>query len=90
MTKPILQVDNLHVHFHTEDGVVRAVDGVSFAIAAGERIAVVGESGSGKSAMAMSLLRLLAYPGRVAGGEVLLNGRAHPAAPHRPPIDRSF
>jgi peptide/nickel transport system ATP-binding protein len=54
---------------------VKAVNGVSFTVARGERVAVVGESGSGKSAMAMSLLRLLAYPGRVAGGQVLLSGR---------------
>ncbi|QYO78801.1 ABC transporter ATP-binding protein [Devosia salina] len=71
----LLQVRDLHTHFLTDDGTVKAVNGVSFDIDRGERIAIVGESGSGKSAMAMSLLRLLAYPGRVVGGEINLNGR---------------
>jgi peptide/nickel transport system ATP-binding protein len=71
----LLDVRDLRTEFRTKSGTVTAVDGVSFVIEAGERIAVVGESGSGKSAMAMSLLRLLAYPGQVVGGEILLNGR---------------
>ena len=71
----LLEVRDLHTHFLTEGGTVKAVNGVSFDIDRGERIAIVGESGSGKSAMAMSLLRLLAYPGRVVGGEINLNGR---------------
>jgi len=71
----LLEVRDLHTHFLTDGGVVQAVNGVSFTMDRGERIAIVGESGSGKSAMAMSLLRLLAYPGKVASGEVLLEGR---------------
>jgi len=71
----LLEVRDLRTEFDTRTGTVTAVDGVSFSIAKGERIAIVGESGSGKSAMAMSLLRLLAHPGRVAGGQVLLDGR---------------
>ena len=71
----MLQVRELHTHFFTETGVVKAVNGVSFDLAAGERIAIVGESGSGKSAMAMSLIRLLAWPGQVVGGSVTLDGR---------------
>ena len=71
----LLEVRDLRTEFHTASGTVKAVDGVSFAIERGERVAVVGESGSGKSAMAMSILRLLTHPGKVAGGEVLLDGR---------------
>jgi peptide/nickel transport system ATP-binding protein len=71
---PLLDVRNLRTEFATDGGTVRAVDDASFAIMPGERIAVVGESGSGKSAMAMSILRLLVYPGRVVAGDVLLEG----------------
>jgi peptide/nickel transport system ATP-binding protein len=71
----LLEVRGLRTEFDTRAGTVTAVDGVSFTIAKGERVAIVGESGSGKSAMAMSLLRLLAHPGRVAGGQVLLDGQ---------------
>jgi peptide/nickel transport system ATP-binding protein len=68
-TAPVLlEVENLQAHFRTPYGVNRAVDGVSFAVAAGETLAVVGESGCGKSVTAMSLLRLIADPpGRVVG-----------------------
>lgn len=71
----VLQVNDLHTHFFTEAGVVKAVNGVSFELKRGERIAIVGESGSGKSAMAMSLIRLLAYPGKLVSGEVFIGGR---------------
>ncbi|KKB11303.1 hypothetical protein VE25_13380 [Devosia geojensis] len=71
----LLEVRDLHTHFLTDGGTVKAVNGVSFEIERGERIAIVGESGSGKSAMAMSLLRLLAYPGKVVAGQINLNGR---------------
>lgn len=71
---PLLDVRNLRTEFATDGGTVRAVDDASFSIMPGERIAVVGESGSGKSAMAMSILRLLVYPGRVVAGDVLLEG----------------
>ncbi|MBP2562081.1 peptide/nickel transport system ATP-binding protein [Neorhizobium galegae] len=71
----LLDVRNLHTHFLTDKGTVKAVNGVSFQINQGERVAIVGESGSGKSAMAMSLLRLLAYPGKVVSGEINLEGR---------------
>jgi peptide/nickel transport system ATP-binding protein len=65
----------LRTHFFTPRGVVRAVDGVSFELQAGERLAVVGESGSGKSVMTMSLLRLIAAPGRTVGGSVRFDGQ---------------
>ena len=75
VTNAVLHVQDLHTHFFTEKGVVKAVNGVTFSLNPGERIAIVGESGSGKSAMAMSLIRLLAFPGRVVAGEVIVGGR---------------
>jgi peptide/nickel transport system ATP-binding protein len=73
---PLLRVDGLKTHFHTRDGVVRAVDGVSFDIRAGETLAIVGESGCGKSVTAMSILRLLPMPpARIAGGRIEFDGR---------------
>jgi peptide/nickel transport system ATP-binding protein len=71
----VLQVRDLNTHFFTETGVVKAVNGVSFDLRRGERVAIVGESGSGKSAMAMSLIQLLPYPGKIVGGEVRVGGR---------------
>ena len=70
-----LFVKDLETSFFTRRGVVRAVNGVSFEISPGERMAIVGESGSGKSAMALSLLRLIPRPGRIVAGSVELNGR---------------
>ena len=76
MTTPLLEVDNLKTYFFTRDGVVRAVDGVSFSIAAGETLAVVGESGCGKSVTSLSILRLIASPpGRIVAGKVRFEGR---------------
>ena len=68
-----LQVRDLRVHYHTPLGAVRAVDGVSFDLRAGERFGLVGESGSGKSTVAMALMRLIKPPGRIEGGQALLD-----------------
>lgn len=71
----ILQINNLKTSFFTDGGEVKAVDGVTLGIPKGETIGVVGESGCGKSVMALSVLRLVDKPGKIIGGEILLNGR---------------
>ncbi len=70
----ILDVRNLKTHFFTDEGVVKAVDDVSFTIRRGGTLGLVGESGSGKSVTALSITRLIAHPGRVVAGEILLDG----------------
>jgi oligopeptide transport system ATP-binding protein len=72
---PLLQVKDLKTYFFTDEGVVRAVDGVSYDVEAGETLGLVGESGCGKSVSALSVLRLIASPpGKIVGGEVLFEG----------------
>ncbi len=71
---PLLAVQGLETHFETAQGVLRAVDGVSFAIDRGEVLGLVGESGCGKSVTSLSIMRLVPPPGRVAAGRVLFEG----------------
>ena len=71
---PLLEIKGLKTHFFTQDGVVKAVDDVSFQIAHGQTLGVVGESGCGKSITSLSVMRLIDRPGRIVEGEVLLNG----------------
>ena len=70
----ILEVQNLSVHFGQDDGLVKAVDGVSFTVGRGETVALVGESGSGKSISALSLTKLAPRAATYAGGQILFNG----------------
>jgi peptide/nickel transport system ATP-binding protein len=73
---PLLEIESLKTHFFTRDGVVRAVDGVSFVVHPGETLAVVGESGCGKSVTSLSVLRLIASPpGRIVAGSIRFEGR---------------
>jgi len=71
----LLEVDQLQTHFATPDGVVRAVEGVSFHVEAGETVAIVGESGCGKSVTSMSILRLIAEPPGKIKGRITFEGR---------------
>jgi oligopeptide/dipeptide ABC transporter ATP-binding protein len=75
MADHLLEVKNLKVSFRTEDGVVKAVDGVSFTLDPGEVLGIVGESGSGKSVTMMSVMRLIIDPNAVFEGEVIYKGR---------------
>ena len=73
----VLSVANLRTYFHTRDGLVRAVDGVSFALGAGETLGIVGESGCGKTMTGLSILRLVDPPGQIeTGSEIVLRGRS--------------
>ncbi len=71
----ILEVRHLKTYFYTEDGVVKAVDGVDFDVRRGEIVALVGESGCGKSVTSFSIMQLVGIPGKIVNGEVLFNGR---------------
>ena len=71
---PLLSVEGLETHFPTSQGVLRAVDGVSFTIDRGEVLGLVGESGCGKSVTSLSIMRLVPPPGRIAAGRVLFEG----------------
>ena len=72
---PLLEVRNLKTYFFTEDGVVKAVDGVDFTVGRGEVLGLVGESGCGKSVTSLSIMRLIGIPGKVVAGEILFEGR---------------
>ena len=74
----LLEVKDLKTHFHTEYGVVRAVDGVSFIVEPGQTVGIVGESGCGKSVTALSIMGLIRQPGKIVGGEIVYhtNGKS--------------
>ena len=76
MAEPLLSVRNLKTYFYTDEGVVRAVDGLSYDLHRGETLGIVGESGSGKSVHALSIMRLIPTPpGKIVDGEILFEGR---------------
>ena len=71
----LLEVRNLKTYFYTEDGVVKAVDGVDFSVGRGEVLGLVGESGCGKSVTSLSIMRLIGVPGKVVEGTIMFEGR---------------
>jgi oligopeptide transport system ATP-binding protein len=74
LAEPILQLKNLKTYFHTDQGIVRAVDGISLSLHERETLGIVGESGSGKSVTALSILRLIDPPGKIVDGEIIFRG----------------
>ncbi|MGB5845197.1 MAG: ATP-binding cassette domain-containing protein, partial [Anaerolineales bacterium] len=73
---PILEVKDLIVQFHTQDGIVHAVNGVSYAAEAGQTLGIVGESGCGKSVSVLSAMRLIPEPpGKIVAGEIMYKGQ---------------
>ena len=75
MQSPVLEIVNLQTHFHVQDGVCKALDGVSLMLHEGETLGIVGRSGSGKSVLARSIMGLIDPPGRIVGGEIRFRGR---------------
>ncbi len=77
MADELLRVDDLRMHFHTRDGVVKAVDGVTYNLDRGETLGVVGESGSGKSVHALTMMQLIPMPpGKIEGGDAIFKGNS--------------
>ena len=74
MDSGVLRVKNLQVSYYTDAGRARALDGVNLTLNAGEKLGLVGESGSGKSTMALAMMRMIKPPGRIEGGEVIVDG----------------
>ena len=74
MSNPILEIKDLKVYYHVKAGAVKAVDGVDLALDPGIKMGLVGESGSGKSTMALALMRMIKEPGKIEGGQMILDG----------------
>src|SRR5690349_14898363 len=73
-SKILLDIRGLKTYFFTEEGIVQAVDGVDLPLRRGETLGIVGESGSGKSVMSLSILRLIAPPGKIVEGQIIFDG----------------
>ncbi len=73
--EPLLSIENLKTHFFTSQGVVKAIDGISFSVPRGGRVGIVGESGCGKSMTALSILRLIYPPGKIVDGKIFFEGK---------------
>ena len=86
-TKPLLEVKNLKTYFFTEDGEVKAVDGVDFEVYPGEVLGLVGESGCGKSVTSFSILRLVGSPGKIVDGQIIFEGQDLLARPESDMVD---
>ena len=85
----LLEVNGLKTQFFTQDGVVRAVNGVSFEVSEGETLGIVGESGCGKSVSVLSVMRLIPQPpGKIVGGEIIFNGHNQVHPPQSPLVKR--
>jgi peptide/nickel transport system ATP-binding protein len=83
MSPPVIEIDHLRTYFHTDDGVLKAVDDISFRIEQGRVLGIVGESGSGKSVTSLSIMRLLASTARIESGRIALLGRDLVGLPER-------
>src|SRR3989304_667945 len=83
MPLPVIEVDHLRTYFHTDDGVMKAVDDISFRIESGRTLGIVGESGSGKSVTSLSIMRLLASTARIESVRIALLGRDLVGLPER-------
>ncbi len=70
MTRPLLELSNLRTEFHTEEGIIPALNDVSFSLNSGETLGIVGESGCGKSVTALSIMGLLPYSGKIKSGSI--------------------
>ena len=71
----ILEIKNLRTYFFTDEGIIKAVDGVDLELRQGETLSIVGESGSGKSVTSLSIMRLIDPPGRIVDGEIWFGGQ---------------
>ena len=75
LSRKVLQINNLRTYFDTEDGTLKAVDGVSFSVMREQSLGIIGESGCGKSVTAQSILQIVPPPGYIQSGEILYTGR---------------
>ena len=82
MNAPLLEFKDLRVHFFTDEGVVKAVDGVDLTVERGKTMCIVGESGCGKSVMSLAALRIVQKPGRIVSGQILFHDQRWQS--HRP------